>query len=141
MREYQLNYREKIVTWVWERMGANYGNGPWEKRFGPVWDAKRERMRKKRPSLWPCLARTARVWADHLEKIDRDAIELGVKRCEGRTEMPTLPEFVALCKGDDGSLKLRRPPEPESDEARARRDRAARAAFAEVHRRLEETWH
>ncbi len=123
MREYQLNYREKIVEWVWRRMEEIYGQR-WPKVYGPVWDAKRERARKKRPGLWPCLARTARDWANHLDKIDKDAIALGISRCERRTDMPNLPEFVALCKGDDGSLALRRPPpEPESEEDRARRRR------------------
>lgn len=133
MREYQPNYREKIVAWVWECMGAIYPER-WAKAYGPVWDPKRERLRKKRPGMWPSLARTARLWADHLEKIDKDAITLGIERCKSRHDMPSLPDFVELCK-EDGHLQLRRPaPAPETPEAKARRDRAARAALAEARR-------
>lgn len=133
MRDYELNYREKIVIWVWDRMNAIYPER-WARVYGPVWCPKRERQRKKRSSLWPTLAHTAKVWADHLVKIDKDAIALGIERCESRREMPTLPEFVAMCK-QDGHLRLRKPPPPPiTPEAKAARDRAARVAFAQAKR-------
>lgn len=111
MREYELNYREKIVTWVWERMSIAYPER-WERRMGPVWEPKREKERRKRGKehLWPKLNRPARIWADRLKDIPEEAIGRAVRECTqpGRTELPTEPEFFGRCRTEDGKLPTRR---------------------------------
>ena len=113
-REYEPNYRERIVEWVWQQLAAHYP--AWSASMGPVWDEKRERKRKRNPdrNLWPKLSRPARVWADYLKQLDSSAIDRAVKACtqEGRTELPTLPEFLALCHQAPDALRT----EPEQAE-------------------------
>ena len=113
-REYEPNYRERMIEWIWQRMSAAYPS--WEQRMGPVWDPKRERERKRKPHLWPKLSRPARVWAEQIGTIRPDALSSAVAEATepGRTELPTLPEFIALCHGQPSPM--RRAPEPEETE-------------------------
>lgn len=131
-RAYELNYREKIVEWVWERMGAAHGER-WARVYGPVWDAKRERQRKRNPRLWPRLARTARIWADRLAPLQKEAITRAVEACEKRQELPTLPEFLALCRGVDGCVESRvEVVAVESEQERAERIRRGKSMLEGV---------
>lgn len=122
-REYKLNYRERITEWVWERMQAHFGPA-WATVYGPVWDAKREKERKRKPHLWPRMERVARYWADGLANVPEDAIARAVEAVagSGRIEPPTWPEFLALCSGEAGHLPSRKAaPVPETEEQRAAR--------------------
>lgn len=116
MREYQLNYRERMVVWVWERMGAAFGDR-WNKPYGPVWDAKRERQRKRKPHLWPRLARTASLWANYLADLQVEAIERAVTKAEQRPDPPVLHDFIAMARNEDGDLERRSEPERQETEA------------------------
>lgn len=112
---YQLNYRERIVVWVWERMAAVYGER-WTRNYGLVWDRKRERARKRNPKLWPQLGRTAGLWARYIGELQPEALERAVLRAEQRADPPTLPEFMASARNDDGRVERRGAPEPEERE-------------------------
>lgn len=133
MREYEMNNRQKVVVWVWERMHAFFGD-QWVKKCGPVWDPKREKERRKKPHLWPRLTPRPRGvatdWAKLLDDLHWDAVTRAVDRVcvPGRSEIPTLREFITLCVGDDGHVERRRPtPEPETDDQRmARLERGGR---------------
>lgn len=122
MREYELNYREKITVWVWERMQAHFGER-WLKAFGTVWDQKREKARKKKPHLWPRMTLTAKLWADLLKDIPESAVARAVAAVTqpNRTELPTRPEFIALCHGDGVVERRTAAPEPETEEQREAR--------------------
>lgn len=133
-REYELNYREKITLWVWEQMQAHFGER-WLRSFGPVWNVKRERARKRKPSLWPRMEPKARVWADQLKDIPEAHVSRAVHALmvPERTELPNLPEFLALCRGESGRMPTRRAePEPESEEARLERLARGHAALGRL---------
>ena len=129
-REWEPNYRERIVTWVWER-GAAHWPERWSRVMGPLWDAKRERERKRRPHLWPRLARTAGIWADALGGLERDAVAHAMTVCEQRAELPNLREFLVRCHEHAGPVRRQPEPPPETDEQRAaRRARGAQGLAA-----------
>lgn len=137
-REYELNRRERMVKWLWERMTAAHGER-WAKVYGTVWDKHREKERKKRPHLWPRLAKTAALWARYLEEFDSEAIGRAVEQCTGREALPTLPQFLALCRGEQGDAVMRHEPViPESEQARAARRRNGYRAISGLREMLGE---
>lgn len=117
-------------------MGAAFGER-WHRNYGPVWETKRERQRKRRPHLWPRLGRVARIWERYLGELKPEALERAVERAEKRTDPPTLPEFVALARGGEGQIERRTAPPPhplheETAEQRALRLRAGQAVLDQL---------